>query len=271
MIAGYLWRKRNSDTEEESWRTMTSVLLIYTDVLLIVFLTAITIILLITGSIAKDNVAVAVSITMLILLVAFFMPFVYLLRKINLHQENFLISGKWLSICKAGYLSAILIAVISWVAIEGISPEDTVTVITLIMGLVLSTIYAIAFLCWAWKGFPGNKWWWILKICSIVSLVVILIALICWIVFKDQDCDTNIPIWIIPIVSMVTCVIALSRSFPVCQSIHEETNRDSCAERKQDNGELQELQTIRPDHESGPQNLQQDQKDPDSLRFQMSL
>ncbi|XP_072115197.1 uncharacterized protein [Mobula birostris] len=101
--------------------------------------------------------------------------------------------------------------------------------------------------------FDDKQWWWRLNICNIVALVFILIALICWIVSKDQSCKINVPLWIILTVSGITFVVALSRFFPVC-SRNERTNENNRGETEQDPGEMPELQPLGPGHEAEPEN-----------------
>ncbi|XP_072115628.1 uncharacterized protein [Mobula birostris] len=161
---------------------------------------------------------------------------------------------RWISVYNVGFLIVIIIATISWTAFEGLGREDVGVAVTSMVGLVFSTAYAIIFMCWSRKGSPDDKqWWWRLNICNIVALVFILIALICWIVSKDQSCKTNIPIWFILTASAVTVVITLSRSFPVF-SRNEGTNENNRAEKEQDRGEMQESLTLSPGHEAEPEN-----------------
>ncbi|XP_072115202.1 uncharacterized protein [Mobula birostris] len=188
----------------------------------LIFLLGISVSNSIPGFYSKDTVTIAASITMVVLLLVAFIPFVIL----------------WL---KAYWY-------------EGLGREDVGAAVTSMVGLVFSTAYAIIFMCWSRKGSPDDKqWWWRLNICNIVALVFILIALICWIVSKDQSCKINIPIWIILTVSGITFVTALSRFFPVC-SRNEETNENNRGETEQDPGEMPELQPLGPGHEAEPEN-----------------
>ncbi|XP_072115630.1 uncharacterized protein [Mobula birostris] len=150
------------------------------------------------------------------------------------------------------FLVAFILYVILWWT--GLGREDVGVAVTSMVGLVFSTAYAIIFMCWLRKGSPDDKqWWWRLNICNIVVLVFILIALICWIVSKDQSCKINIPLWIILTVSAITFVTALSRFFPVC-SRNERTNENNRGETEQDPGEMPELQPLGPGHEAEPEN-----------------
>ncbi|XP_059826794.1 uncharacterized protein LOC132394530 [Hypanus sabinus] len=179
----------------------------------LVFLLGISVSNSIPGFYSKDTVTFAVSITMVVLLVVAVISFVILWWK---DYDTF---QRWMSVYNVGFLNVIVIATISWMAFKGLRPEDVGVAITSMVGLVFSTAYAIIFMCWSRKKYPDDKqWWWRLNICNIVSLVFILIALICWIVTKDQSCTTNIPIWILFALFGVTVVIALSRFFPVCGS-----------------------------------------------------
>ncbi|XP_072886835.1 uncharacterized protein [Hemitrygon akajei] len=158
---------------------------------------------------------------------------------------------RWTSVYNVHFLIVINVATISWMAIDGLRPEDVGVAITSMVGLVFSTAYAIIFMCWSWKGFPEDKrWWWRLNICNIVALVFILIALICW---TEKNFKTSISMWIIFTLSAVTVVTTLSRYFPVC-SRNKGTNEDNCAEIEQDHGEMQELQILRPGRETEAEN-----------------
>ncbi|XP_072892525.1 uncharacterized protein [Hemitrygon akajei] len=183
----------------------------------LVFLLGISVSISIPGFYSEDTVTFAASITTVVLLVVAFISFVILWWK-TFWYVDFERFRRWMSVYNVGFLIVIVIATISWMA------------------------------------FKDNKqWWWRLNICNIVALVSILIALICWIVSKDQSCKTNIPIWIILTVSGVAVVITLSRSFPVC-SRNEGTNENNHADKKQDCGEMQELQALSPGHEAEPEN-----------------
>ncbi|XP_062904266.1 uncharacterized protein LOC134346686 isoform X2 [Mobula hypostoma] len=219
----------------------------------LVFLLSISVSTLIPGLYSKDTVTIAASITMLVLFLVVFISFVILWWK-TFWYEGVVKFRRWMSVYNVGFLIVIIIATISWTAFKGLRPEDVGVVVTSIVGLVFSTAYAIIFMCWSRKGSPEDKqWWWRLNICNIVALVFILIALLCWIVSKDQSCKTNIPIWIIFTISAITFVIALSRFFPVC-SRNKGANENNRAEIEQDHGEVQELQTLSPDHEAEPEN-----------------
>ncbi|XP_072886804.1 uncharacterized protein [Hemitrygon akajei] len=207
----------------------------------------------IPGFYSEDTVTFAASITTVVLLLVAFTSFVILWWKM-LRYGSFYRLRRWISVYNVGFLLVIVIATISWMAFKGLSPEDVGVAITSMVGLVFSTAYVIIFTSWSRKGSPGDKqWWWCLNICNIVALVFILIALICWIVSKDQSCKTNIPMWIILTVSGITFVIVLSRFFPVC-SRNKGTNENSRAEIEQDHGEKQELQTLSLGHEAEPEN-----------------
>ncbi|XP_062904247.1 uncharacterized protein LOC134346678 isoform X2 [Mobula hypostoma] len=201
------------------------------------------------GFYSKDTVTFAASITMAVLLLVAFIPFVIFWCTVD--EDRF---QRWMSVSNVGFLIIIVIATISWMVLKGLGREDVGVAVTSMVGLVFSTAYAIIFMCWSRKGSPEDKqWWWCLNICNIVALVFILIALLCWIVSKDQSCKINIPIWIILTVSAITFVIALSRFFPVC-SRNEGTNENNHGETEQDHGEVQELQTLSPGHEAEPEN-----------------
>ncbi|XP_072892395.1 uncharacterized protein [Hemitrygon akajei] len=211
----------------------------------LIFLLGISVSTSIPGFYSEDTVTFAASITMVVLLLVAFISFVILW-----------LTGtrRWISVSNVGFLIVVVIATISWMAFKGLRPEDVGVAVTSMVGLVFSTAYAIIFMCWTRKGSPGDKqWWWCLNICNIVALVFILIALICWIVSKDQSCKINIPIWIILTVSAITFLMVLSRFFPVC-SRNEGTNENNHADKKQDHGEEQELQTLSPGHEAEPEN-----------------
>ncbi|XP_072892403.1 uncharacterized protein [Hemitrygon akajei] len=213
----------------------------------LVFLLGISVSNSIPGFYSEDTVTFAASITMVVLLVVAFISFVILWWT---DDDTF---QRWMSVYNVGFLIVVIIATISWMAFKGLRPEEVGVAITSMVGLVFSAAYAIIFMCWSWKGSPGDKqWWWCLNICNIVALVFILIALICWIVSKDQSCKINIPIWILFTLLGVTFVIALSRFFPVC-SRNEGTNENN-TDKKQDRGEVQELQTLSPGHEAEPEN-----------------
>ncbi|XP_072889517.1 uncharacterized protein [Hemitrygon akajei] len=207
----------------------------------------------ISGFYSEDTVTFAASITMVVLLPLAFISFVILWWKAFQYGAYYRLT-RWIPVCNVGFLIVVVIATISWMAFKGLRPEDVGVAITSMVGLVFSTAYAIIFMCWSRKGSPEDKqWWWCLNICNIVALVFILVALICWIVSKDQSCKTNIPVWIILTVSGVTVVITLSRSFPVCGR-NKGTNENNRAEIEQDRGEVQELQTLSPGHEAEPEN-----------------
>ncbi|XP_072892174.1 uncharacterized protein [Hemitrygon akajei] len=186
----------------------------------------------ISGFYSEDTVTFAASITMVVLLPVAFISFVILWWKAFQYGAYYRLT-RWIPVCNVGFLIVVVIATISWMAFKGLRPEDVGVAITSMVGLVFSTAYAIIFMCWSRKGSPEDKqWWWCLNICNIVALVFILVALICWIVSKDQSCKTNIPVWIILTVSAITFVIVLSRSFPVC-SRNEGTNENNHAEIEQ--------------------------------------
>ncbi|XP_072886817.1 uncharacterized protein [Hemitrygon akajei] len=219
----------------------------------LVFLLGISISTWIPGFYSEDTVTFAASIAMAVLFPLAFMSFVIPWCKILWYGAYYRLR-RWMSVCNVGFLIVIDIATISWMVFKGLRPEDVGVAVTSIMGLVFSTAYAIIFTCWLWKQSPDDKrWWWRLNICNIVAFVFILIALICWILSKDQSCKINIPVWIILTVSEVTVVIALSRFFPV-YSRNKGTNENNRAEIEQDCGEMQELQTLSPDHEAEPEN-----------------
>ncbi|XP_072889102.1 uncharacterized protein [Hemitrygon akajei] len=282
----------------------------------LVFLLGISVSNSIPGFYSKDTVTFAVSITMVVLLLVDFISFVILGWKAFWYADKDTFQ-RWMSVYNVGFLIVIIIATISWMAFKGLRPEDVGVAITLMVGLVFATAYAIIFMCWSRKEYPEDKqWWWCLNICNIVALVFILIALICWIVSKDQSCKTNIPVWILFTLLGVTFVIALSRFFPVCNqscktnipvwilftllgvtfvialsrffpvcnqscktnipvwilftllgvtfvialsrffpvcSRNEGTNENN-TDKKQDRGEVHELQTLSPGHEVEPEN-----------------
>ncbi|XP_072892160.1 uncharacterized protein [Hemitrygon akajei] len=214
----------------------------------LVFLLGISVSNSIPGFYSKDPVTFAASITMVVLLVVAFISLVIL------WWTGFYKLRRWMSVCNVGFLIVIIIATISWMAFKGLRPEDVGVAITSMVGLVFSTVYAIIFMCWSRKKYPEDKqWWWRLNICNVVALVFILIALICWIVSKDQSCKINVPLWIILTVSGITVVIVLSRFFPVC-SRNKGTNENNHAEIEQDRGEMQELETLSPGNEAEPEN-----------------
>ncbi|XP_062904262.1 uncharacterized protein LOC134346684 isoform X2 [Mobula hypostoma] len=216
---------------------------------------------------SKDTVTFTASITMFVLLLVVFISFVILWWKTVWYEGLSRFIG-WMSVYNVGFLIVIIIATTFWMTFKGLRPEDVGVAVTSMVGLVFSTAYAIIFMCWSRKGSPEDKqWWWRLNICNIVALVFILIALLCWIVSKDQSCETNIPVWVIFTLSAVTVVITLSRSFPVC-SRNKGTNEKNCAEIEQDPGEMQELQTLSPDHEAEPENHPVSSKGHDSLQIQ---
>ncbi|XP_072888916.1 uncharacterized protein [Hemitrygon akajei] len=231
----------------------TSWMIFQTSIFNLMFLLGISVNNLIPGFYSEENVTFAASITTMVLLLVAFISFVILYWKTFGYEDNVRF-GRWMSAYNIGFLIIIIIATISWMVFKGLRPEDVGIAITSMVGLVFSTAYAIIFTCWSRKGSPGDKQWlWCLNICNIVALVFILIALICWIVSKDQSCKTNIPVWIILTVSGVTFVTALSRFFPVC-SRNKGTNENSRAEIEQDRGEMQELQTLSPGHEAEAEN-----------------
>ncbi|XP_072887014.1 uncharacterized protein [Hemitrygon akajei] len=199
------------------------------------------------------NAAVALLITGLMLPLMFLIPLMYLLLTPNLNKVAALRVRRWLSIYNPIFLFVGFITMISWMVITGFTREDIVIVTSSVMGLVLSAANAITFLFWTWKEFPGDKCWrWSLNICNVVSLVSILIAFICWIVFKGERCDSNIPIWILLIVSMPGCVITLFRTFLVWHCKSKETNTDNSAEGEQDSREMNELQNMNTRLEAEP-------------------
>ncbi|XP_072115195.1 uncharacterized protein [Mobula birostris] len=219
----------------------------------LIFLLGISVSTAIPGFYSKDTVTIAASITMAVLLLVAFIPFVFFSWK-TVWYEGFYRFRRQISVCNVGFLVVIVIATISWTAFKGLGREDVGVAVTSMVGLVFSAAYAIIFMCWIRKGSPDDKqWWWRLNICNIVVLVFILIALICWIVSKDQSCKINIPLWIILTVSAITFVTALSRFFPVC-SRNERTNENNRGETEQDPGEMPELQPLGPGHEAEPEN-----------------
>ncbi|XP_072115208.1 uncharacterized protein [Mobula birostris] len=220
----------------------------------LIFLLGISVSTAIPGFYSKDTVTIAASITMAVLLLVAFIPFVFFSWKTVWYEGDEDKFQRWMPLSNIGFLIIIVIATIFWMAFKGLGREDVGVAVTSMVGLVFSTAYAIIFMCWIRKGSPDDKqWWWRLNICNIVVLVFILIALICWIVSKDQSCKINIPLWIILTVSAITFVTALSRFFPVC-SRNERTNENNRGETEQDPGEMPELQPLGPGHEAEPEN-----------------
>ncbi|XP_059826772.1 uncharacterized protein LOC132394520 isoform X2 [Hypanus sabinus] len=234
----FIWK---TDSDEDS-------VIFLTGFFNLMFLLGISVSNLIPGFYSEDRVTFAASIIMMVLLLVAFISFVILGWT---DGDRF---RRQMSVYNVGFLIVVIIATISWMAFKGLRPEDVGVAITSMVGLVFSAAYAIIFTCWSRKGSPDDKqWWWRLNICNIVALVFILIALICWIVTKDQSCTTNISLWIILTLFGVTVIITLSRSFPVC-SRNEGTNEKNSAEIEQDRGEMQELQTLSPGHKVLPEN-----------------
>ncbi|XP_072115168.1 uncharacterized protein [Mobula birostris] len=224
-----------------------------TTIFRLVFLLGFSVSYSIPGFYIKDTVIFAASITMVVLLLVACILFVILYWK-TLCSEDVDRLRRWMSVYNVGFLIVIIVTTISWMAFKGLGREDVGVVVTSMVGLVFSTAYAIIFMCWIRKGSPDDKqWWWRLNICNIVALVFILIALLCWIVSKDQSCKIDIPIWILFTLLGVTFVIMLSRFLPVC-SRNEETDENNRAEIEQDRGKVQELQTLSPGHEAEPEN-----------------
>ncbi|XP_059826768.1 uncharacterized protein LOC132394519 isoform X1 [Hypanus sabinus] len=235
------------------WKYPQKVFLFLGGYLNLIFLLGISVSNLTPGFYSKDTVTIAVSITMVVLLVVVFISLLILWWKARRYYNGDRFQRQ-ISVYNVGFLLVIVIATISWMVFKGLRPEDVGVVITLMVGLVFPAAYAIIFMCWSRKEYPDDKrWWWCLNICNIVALVFILIAFICWIVSEDQSCKTNIPIWILLALFGVTVVIALSRFFPVC-SRNKGTNENNRADKKQDCGEVQELQTLSPGHEAEPEN-----------------
>lgn len=142
-----------------------------------------------------------------------------------------------------------VIAITSQMESPGLTLEDVIIAAASMVGLVLCQTYAIMFLCWTFKEFPGDKWWWWrLKICHVVSLVTILIAFICLIAFKGERCDSNLFSWILLVPLMLGCLSALPIALPVGHSRSNGTRRANHTEREQGNGEGHELQIMRLEH-----------------------
>ncbi|XP_032903637.1 uncharacterized protein LOC116990198 [Amblyraja radiata] len=142
-----------------------------------------------------------------------------------------------------------VIAITSQIASPDLTLEDVIIAAASMVGLVLCQTYAIMFLCWTFKEFPEDKWWWWrLKICHIVSLVTILIAFICWIAFKGERCDSNFPTWTLLVPLMLGWLLALPMALPFGHSRSNGTRRANTTEREQGNGEGQELQIMRLEH-----------------------
>ncbi|XP_059827197.1 uncharacterized protein LOC132394808 [Hypanus sabinus] len=115
-----------------------------------VFLLGISVSNSIPGFYSEDTVTFATSITMVVLLVVAVISFVILWWK---DDDTF---QRWMSVYNVGFLIVIVIATISWMAFKGLRPEDVGVAITSMVGLVFSTAYAIIFMCWSRKKYPGT-------------------------------------------------------------------------------------------------------------------
>ncbi|XP_062904268.1 uncharacterized protein LOC134346687 isoform X2 [Mobula hypostoma] len=187
----------------------TTVTVLFT-LLFIIF----SVLVLVSAVSTNDNAAVLLAITGLVLPLMFLFPLVCLF--VTLISNTALKNRKRLSLYSVIFLFITFITMFSWMVITGLTREDILMFTMSVIGLVPYAGYAITFLFWTWKGFPGigdKRWGWFLNICNVVSLICILITFICWIVFKVERCDSNIPTWILLIALMPGCVITLLRTF----------------------------------------------------------
>ncbi|XP_072115149.1 uncharacterized protein [Mobula birostris] len=201
---------------------------------------------LVSAFLTKDNAAVVLTITGLVLPLMLLVPLMYLLLKLRSNRDRALRFRRWLPIYSVIFLFVTFITMVSWMVITGLTREDILMVTMSVIGLVPYAGYAITFLFWTWKVFPGigdKRWGWCLNICNVVSLVCILITFICWIVFKGEHCISDIPTRIILITLMPGCVITLLRTFLIWHRKCKGSNTDNCAE-EQGNREMNELQTM---------------------------
>ncbi|XP_072115151.1 uncharacterized protein [Mobula birostris] len=184
--------------------------------------------------------------TGLLLSVTYISTSVYLPGDRTSQRDRALRFRRWLPIYSVIFLFVTFITMVSWMVITGLTREDILMVTMSVIGLVPYAGYAITFLFWTWKVFPGigdKRWGWCLNICNVVSLVCILITFICWIVFKGEHCISDIPTRIILITLMPGCVITLLRTFLIWHRKCKGSNTDNCAE-EQGNREMNELQTM---------------------------